>query len=244
MFSSLISKVGAAGASPRALRRAGASVGVSVRSGASQTRLFLTTAAAAAGFRGLPAAAGLLAIGVSAYCSTSPAETEAEAGDVGGVDPFADTKLYPKSAPHRAGQLAVSDLHTIHYEVYGNPSGKPVLFVHGGPGGGTTPAHARFFDPAAYRIILVHQRGCGKSTPFAELRENTTQDSIADFEKLRKHLDVDKWQVFGGSWGSTLALAYAVSGQEEEFMNYIYELYSTIQYNTIQYYAIGDDRHR
>src|SRR4029077_12536644 len=95
------------------------------------------------------------------------------------------------------------------YEESGNPSGKPAVFVHGGPGGGTEPKQRRFFDPAAYRIVLFDQRGCGKSRPHAELRENTTWDLVADMERVRAHLGIDRWQVFGGSWGSTLALAYA-----------------------------------
>lgn len=154
------------------------------------------------------AAVGSAIVGTMFYRS---AHTEAEGKEVSSADKFAHTKLYPPIEPNRTGHLKVSDLHTIYYEVYGNPNGKPVLFVHGGPGGGTNSTQARYFDPAAYRIILVDQRGCGRSTPFAELRENTTYDSVKDFEKLREHLGIDQWQVFGGSWGSTLSLAYAVS---------------------------------
>ncbi|HET8897882.1 MAG TPA: prolyl aminopeptidase [Rhodanobacteraceae bacterium] len=117
--------------------------------------------------------------------------------------------LYPEIDPFDAGQLKVSELHTLYYEQCGNPHGKPVVFLHGGPGGGCNPKCRRFFDPAAYRIILFDQRGCGRSTPHAELRENTTWDLVADIERLREHLGIDRWQVFGGSWGSTLALAYA-----------------------------------
>jgi proline iminopeptidase len=117
--------------------------------------------------------------------------------------------LYPPIEPHRTGRLRVSELHELYFEESGNPNGKPVVFLHGGPGGGTEPRMRRFFDPAAYRIVLFDQRGCGKSTPHAELRENTTWDLVADIEKLRVHLGIEKWQVFGGSWGSTLALAYA-----------------------------------
>lgn len=117
--------------------------------------------------------------------------------------------LYPDIEPHKTGRLRVSDLHELHYEVCGNPSGKPAVFVHGGPGGGTDGKMRRFFDPSKYRIVLFDQRGCGKSTPHAELRENTTWDLVEDMEKLRAHLGIDRWQVFGGSWGSTLALAYA-----------------------------------
>jgi len=117
--------------------------------------------------------------------------------------------LYPPIEPFRTGRLRVSDLHEIYFEESGNPQGKPVVFVHGGPGGGTDPRQRRFFDPRAYRIVLFDQRGCGRSTPHAELRANTTWDLVADMEKLRAHLGIERWQVFGGSWGSTLALAYA-----------------------------------
>src|SRR6185369_13403528 len=117
--------------------------------------------------------------------------------------------FYPEIEPYRTGTLKVSDLHEIYFEESGNPRGKPVVFVHGGPGGGTEPRQRRFFDPAAYRIVLFDQRGCGKSRPHAELRENTTWDLVADMERIREHLDIARWQVFGGSWGSTLALAYA-----------------------------------
>jgi proline iminopeptidase len=117
--------------------------------------------------------------------------------------------LYPEIEPHHAGYLQVSQLHRVYYEVSGNPNGKPVVFLHGGPGGGTSPLQRRFFDPARYRIVLFDQRGCGKSTPHAELEENTTWHLVDDIELLREHLEVSAWQVFGGSWGSTLALAYA-----------------------------------
>ena len=117
--------------------------------------------------------------------------------------------FYPEIEPYRTGTLRVSDLHEIYFEESGNPEGKPVVFVHGGPGGGSEPRQRRFFDPKAYRVVLFDQRGCGKSRPHAELRENTTWDLVADMEKLRAHLGIGRWQVFGGSWGSTLALAYA-----------------------------------
>ncbi|MCC6552493.1 MAG: prolyl aminopeptidase [Polyangiaceae bacterium] len=117
--------------------------------------------------------------------------------------------LYPEIEPNTTGRLRVSDIHELYYEESGNPEGKPVVFVHGGPGGGTDPKQRRFFDPAAYRIVLFDQRGCGKSTPHASLDENTTWHLIADMERLREHLGVERWMVFGGSWGSTLALAYA-----------------------------------
>ena len=121
---------------------------------------------------------------------------------------------YPPLEPFRAGMLPVSDGHVLYFEESGNPKGKPVVFVHGGPGGGTEAKQRRFFDPAVYRIVLFDQRGCGKSTPFASLEHNTTWDLVADMEVLRTHLGIDKWQVFGGSWGSTLALAYAQTHPE------------------------------
>ncbi len=117
--------------------------------------------------------------------------------------------LYDPIEPYEAGSLKVSPLHTLYYELCGNPAGTPVVFLHGGPGGGTMPDHRRFFDPAAYRVVLFDQRGAGRSTPHAALEENTTWDLVADIERLRAHLRIDRWVVFGGSWGSTLALAYA-----------------------------------
>lgn len=122
--------------------------------------------------------------------------------------------LYPPIEPYRTGRLRVSDVHELYFEESGNPRGKPVVFLHGGPGSGTEAKQRRFFDPRAYRIVLFDQRGCGKSTPFASLEQNTTWDLVADIEKLRHHLDIDRWQVFGGSWGSTLALAYAEAHPE------------------------------
>lgn len=121
---------------------------------------------------------------------------------------------YPPIEPFRAGMLRVAHGHILYYEESGNPKGKPVVFVHGGPGGGTEAKQRRFFDPAVYRIVLFDQRGCGKSTPFASLEHNTTWDLVADMEVLRTHLGIEKWQVFGGSWGSTLALAYAQTHPE------------------------------
>lgn len=117
--------------------------------------------------------------------------------------------LYPPLRVNRTGRLKVSALHELYYEESGNPKGKPVVFLHGGPGGGTNPQMRRFFDPARYRIVMFDQRGCGKSRPHASLDENTTWDLVADTEQLRELLGIARWQVFGGSWGSTLALAYA-----------------------------------
>lgn len=116
---------------------------------------------------------------------------------------------YPELEANFTGRLKVSDIHELYYEESGNPKGDPVVFVHGGPGGGSSPKNRRYFDPEHYRIILFDQRGCGQSTPHADLRDNTTWDLVADMEKLRTHLKIEKWHVFGGSWGSTLSLAYA-----------------------------------
>ncbi|MEC4986456.1 MAG: prolyl aminopeptidase [Oscillatoria sp. PMC 1068.18] len=120
-------------------------------------------------------------------------------------------ELYPPIEPYNQGKLPVSDLHTLHFEESGNPEGKPVIFLHGGPGGGIDPLYRQYFNPEKWRIIIFDQRGCGQSTPHAELRENTTWDLVSDIEKLREHLNIDKWVVFGGSWGSTLSLAYSQS---------------------------------
>jgi proline iminopeptidase len=123
-------------------------------------------------------------------------------------------RLYPPVKPYRTGFLRVSETHEIHFEECGNPHGKPAVFLHGGPGGGTDPKMRSFFDPASYRIVLLDQRGCGKSRPHASLVDNTTWDLVADIERLREHLGIDRWLVFGGSWGSTLALAYAETHPE------------------------------
>ena len=120
-------------------------------------------------------------------------------------------QLYPEIEPYNQFDLKVSDLHTIHVEESGNINGKPVIFLHGGPGGGIEPVYRQYFDPEKWRIIVFDQRGCGQSTPHAELQENTTWDLIADIEKIRQHLEIDKWVVFGGSWGSTLSLSYAIT---------------------------------
>jgi proline iminopeptidase len=116
--------------------------------------------------------------------------------------------LFPPIEPYRSGHLAVDDLHTLYWEECGNPDGEPVVFLHGGPGGGIAPKHRQFFDPAHYRIVLFDQRGAGLSVPHGEVRANTTQLLVSDIERLREMLGIARWLVFGGSWGSTLALAY------------------------------------
>lgn len=122
--------------------------------------------------------------------------------------------FYPPIEPYDHGHLQVSSVHSVYYEQCGNPEGKPVVFIHGGPGGGCDGWHRQFFDPQIYRIILFDQRGCGRSTPHASLVDNTIWHLIADMDGLRGHLSIEKWQVFGGSWGSTLAIAYAEAHPE------------------------------
>jgi proline iminopeptidase len=124
------------------------------------------------------------------------------------------TTLYPDIEPYSAGMLALDPLHRMYWEQCGNPRGVPILFLHGGPGAGAAPGHRRFFDPAHYRIVIYDQRGSGRSTPLGELKDNTTPHLVADIEKLRVALGIEHWIVFGGSWGSTLALAYAEAHPE------------------------------
>ncbi len=117
--------------------------------------------------------------------------------------------LFPEIKPYKRQQLRVSDQHELYLDEAGNPAGIPVLFIHGGPGAGCDASSRRFYDPEIFRIITFDQRGCGRSTPHGELQDNTTQDLIEDMEKIREHLEVDQWMLFGGSWGSTLSLLYA-----------------------------------
>ena len=124
------------------------------------------------------------------------------------MDSARDTGLYPSIEPYTTAMLDVGDGHNLYYELSGHPDGIPVIFVHGGPGAGTVSTQRRYFNPEKYCIVLFDQRGAGRSTPYASLRDNTTDHLVADMEKLRSHLDFDKWLVAGGSWGSTLALAY------------------------------------
>ena len=125
-----------------------------------------------------------------------------------------DDYLYPALAAYRSGRLPLDARHAMHWEECGNPRGVAAVFLHGGPGGGSAPDHRRYFDPAFYRIVLYDQRGAGQSTPLGELADNTTQHLVADLEALRAHLGIERWLVFGGSWGSTLALAYAQAHPE------------------------------
>ena len=121
---------------------------------------------------------------------------------------MARTELYPAIEPYDSGMIELDDVHSMYWEQCGNPEGIPAIFLHGGPGAGTSSTHRRYFDPRHFRIILFDQRGAGRSTPLGELTNNTTQHLIADMERLREHLGVDRWFLFGGSWGSTLAIAY------------------------------------
>ena len=122
--------------------------------------------------------------------------------------------LYPPIEPYTTGMLPLDSHHTMYWEQSGNPQGVPIVFLHGGPGAGATPTHRRFFDPSFYRIIVFDQRGAGRSLPLGSLKDNTTRHLVADLETLRRHLAIGRWAVFGGSWGSTLALAYAEAHPE------------------------------
>lgn len=124
------------------------------------------------------------------------------------------TDLFPKIEPYVSGLLVLDDLHTMYWEQSGNAAGVPVLFLHGGPGAGSSPAHRQFYDPTYYRIVIFDQRGAGRSTPLGETQDNTTSHLIRDIETLRRHLGIEGWLVFGGSWGSTLALAYGETHPE------------------------------
>ncbi|MES2120379.1 MAG: prolyl aminopeptidase [Pseudomonadota bacterium] len=148
--------------------------------------------------------------------------------------------LYPAIEPYQTGMLDVGDGHRLYWELCGNPHGKPVVFLHGGPGGGSSPDHRRQFNPDKYKILVFDQRGCGKSTPYASLDNNTTWDLVEDIEKLRTEVArVDKWQVFGGSWGSTLSLAYAVTHPERVTELVLRGIFLFDQYEIDWMYADG-----
>jgi proline iminopeptidase len=149
--------------------------------------------------------------------------------------------LFPEIVPFARGRLKVSALHEIYFEQSGNPEGKPVVVLHGGPGGGISPFLRRMHDPRLYRIILFDQRGCGQSTPNAELRENTTWDLVEDMEKLRVHLGIARWQVVGGSWGSTLALAYAETHTERVSELIVRGIFTVRQWEIGWFYQQGAD---
>jgi proline iminopeptidase len=147
--------------------------------------------------------------------------------------------FYPPIEPYEHGRLAVDHGHEVYWEVCGNPSGRPALFLHGGPGGGCTPDHRRLFDPARYRIVLFDQRGCGRSTPHASLDANTTWDLVADAERLREKLGIERWVVFGGSWGSTLALAYAETHRERVSALIVRGIFTLRRAELAWYYQYG-----
>ena len=151
-------------------------------------------------------------------------------------------KLYPPIEARRTGFLRVSDLHEIYWEESGNPEGLPVIGIHGGPGGGSSPEMRRFFDPTVYRIILIDQRGCGKSTPHSELRENDTWNLVSDMEAVREHLGIEKWVLFGGSWGSTLALSYAVTHTNRVFGLILRGIFLLTQSEVRWFYQEGASR--
>jgi len=147
--------------------------------------------------------------------------------------------LYPPIEPYEEGMLDVGDGHRVHYERCGRRGGKPAIFLHGGPGGGISPDHRRLFDPRHYDVMLFDQRGCGRSTPNASLEANTTWDLVADIERLREAAKVDKWLVFGGSWGSTLALAYAETHPERVSALVLRGIYTVTKAELAWYYQFG-----
>ena len=158
------------------------------------------------------------------------------------IDPQHRRTLYPDFQPNETGHLDVGDGHSLYWELSGNPNGKPVVFLHGGPGGGSSPEHRRQFNPDKYKILVFDQRGCGKSTPYASLENNTTWDLVKDIEKLRTEVaKVDKWQVFGGSWGSTLAITYAEKYPERVTELVLRGIFLFDQYEVDWLYKAGAD---
>jgi proline iminopeptidase len=147
--------------------------------------------------------------------------------------------LYPEIEPYASGHLDVGDGHKIYWERSGTAGAKPAVFLHGGPGGGISPSHRRLFDPALYDVLLFDQRGCGKSTPYADLNANTTWHLVADIERLREMAGVEKWQMFGGSWGSTLALAYAETHPERVSELVVRGIYTLTKAELDWYYQFG-----
>jgi len=153
-----------------------------------------------------------------------------------------DSLLYPPIEPRVQHSLQVDHQHQLYVEESGQPNGLPILFIHGGPGGGCDPIHRRFFDPSVYRIILFDQRGCGKSTPHACLTNNTTAHLIEDIEKIRQHLNIDQWILFGGSWGSTLALLYAQAYPERVLSLILRGIFLCRQQDIDWFYQQGANR--
>ncbi len=175
---------------------------------------------------------GLLVVFAAVVALPAPAQETHQAGE-----------LFPATEPFDAGYLNVSDLHSISYARYGNPEGKPVFVLHGGPGIGCYPRLAQYFNPKTFHVVLHDQRGAGRSRPAGELRENTTQHLVADIERLRKHLKIDgKILVFGGSWGSTLALAYAETHPEQVSGMVIRGVFTGTKTETDNAYAAGATR--
>ena len=150
--------------------------------------------------------------------------------------------LYPEIEPYDSGTLPVDGRHTLYYEQCGNPKGKPVVLLHGGPGGGSSAKMRRFHDPAKYRIVLFDQRGSGRSTPHADLVDNTTWHLVDDIERLREHLGIERWQVFGGSWGSTLTLAYAQTHPERVTEIVVRGIFMLTQFELRWFYQEGASR--
>jgi proline iminopeptidase len=147
--------------------------------------------------------------------------------------------LYPAIEPYESGMVDVGDGHRVHYERVGTPGGRPAVFLHGGPGGGISPAHRQLFDPARYDVLLFDQRGCGRSTPHAGLEANTTWHLVDDIERLRRIAGIERWLVFGGSWGSTLALAYAQRHPERVDALVLRGIYTVTEAELRWYYQFG-----
>ena len=147
--------------------------------------------------------------------------------------------LFPKIATREKGFLQVSEIHSIYWERSGNPDGKKILVIHGGPGGGSQPRYRRYFDPEKFDIIQFDQRGCGFSTPFSELRENTTNDLVNDIEKLRIKLKIDSWHLFGGSWGSTLSLVYAIKNPQRVISLTLRGIFLCRKFELLWFYQYG-----
>ncbi|ENA1773869.1 prolyl aminopeptidase [Yersinia ruckeri] len=150
--------------------------------------------------------------------------------------------LYPAYEPYNSGWLDTGDGHRLYWELCGNPNGKPAVFLHGGPGGGIAPYHRQLFDPTKYKVLLFDQRGCGRSTPHASLDNNTTWHLVADIERLREMADVDKWLVFGGSWGSTVALAYAQTHSDRVSEMVLRGIFTLRKEELLWYYQDGTSR--